>query len=61
MNRPDDMQTIDTAPRDGTRIVVWRANYGLYSVQWLAGEWTVRAGKTIPDNEVTHWKADTKA
>ena len=54
---PDDMQSIDTAPQDGTRITVWRQGYGLYSVQWLDGAWCVRAGRPIPPAEVTHWKA----
>lgn len=55
---PEGMEPIATspAPKDGTRIIVWRPRYGLYSVQWLDGAWTVREGKTVPEAEVTHWK-----
>lgn len=56
METPEGMEPIASAPKDGARIVVWRPNYGLYSVQWQNGAWTVREGKTIPENEVTHWK-----
>ena len=53
---PDDMKPIADAPTDGTRIEVWRPGYGLYSVQWKDGTWTVREGKTVPAHEVTLWR-----
>ncbi|EIM25769.1 hypothetical protein [Microvirga lotononidis] len=53
---PDDMQPIATAPTDGTRIEIWRPTYGLYSVQWKDGAWTIREGKTVPAHEVTLWR-----
>ncbi len=53
---PENMQPIATAPTDGTRIEVWRPGYGLYSVAWKNGAWTVREGKTVPADEVTLWR-----
>lgn len=56
VSAPEGFEPIETAPKDGTRIVVWRPKWGLYSVQWLNDAWTVRDGKTIPADDVTHWK-----
>lgn len=53
---PENMQPIATAPTDGARIEVWRPGYGLYSVEWKNGAWTVREGKTVPAHEVTLWR-----
>lgn len=53
---PPDMKPIGTAPKDGTRIVVWRENYGLYNVVWVDGAWSVRVGRPpLPTAEVTRW------
>ena len=65
MTPPDDMQPIETAPKDGTRIVIWRPGYGLYAVHWDGSGWVNRpliprrpdlAARVIPAHEATHWK-----
>lgn len=58
---PEGMQPMDTAPTDGTWIVVWREGHGLYSVRYRNGKWTMRTGRTIPADELTSWMLPPEA
>jgi hypothetical protein len=62
METPAGMQLIETAPKDGTRIVIWHDKRGLYAASWHDGDWWIttprgRRSRKIPDKKVTHWKA----
>jgi hypothetical protein len=52
---PEGMQPMDTAPMDGAWIVVWRDKYGLYSVRYRNGKWTMKTGRVIPADELLGW------
>jgi hypothetical protein len=45
---PEGMQPAATAPKDGTKAVVWREGRGLYP------------DLPVPAAQVTHWKASPK-
>ena len=56
MEQPEGFEPMDTAPMDGTWIVVWRRDIGPYSVRYRNGKWTMKTGRTIPADELTGWK-----
>lgn len=52
-----DWRDISTAPKDGTRIMVWNSFAGVYSSAYLNGEWPLygwgNEGVWYP--RPTHW------
>jgi hypothetical protein len=56
------MQPAATAPKDGTKAVVWREGRGLYLVKWVDGKWCIAGNpdRPVPAAQVTHWKASPK-
>ena len=54
----NNWQPIETAPRDGTEILVWRTRLQRACVAWWFGRWWDISGRDMwgDENQPTHWQ-----